>query len=590
MSSNSTADGADPFDHLFARHAWRARAAHVLRRTLHGVALGITLAGASLATTSHFVSSVRPIEKLGFGLVGMMLGAGAALVVARRQAWTDVEVALFFDRRLGTREAIVTALELPHLTTARRVGGRALRLAPPLALRVAILEGRHWALAAAGMAFVLATLVPHPAPIALAKAPGSETLVLTKVKGLERLERLGSLSTRDEAQRDRLLAIAKEARKLREDLAKGLAKRDAQDRTARLADALRAERLTLGSGDERKGLEHAIAVLEREGATRQVAKELGDHDVDAMDRELERHANAREEKDRERAKKALEEAEKAAQAAGASGVARSVAEERELLEKRAARADALREIASALHSKDVAEKLGKLDESPSDANARELADALAEAVSKLSKEEREKLAAKLVEHQAAVAGSRREGASPPPSVRGADLERRLREMAHEDDATKESARDNALASAQQDAEEAANEVSPSPAGSGARRGDRGTDSGEADGRTAGRAGLGGPSGQPGAGSHHDTGRGNHEGAATEHVLSPSFKARARGPLRPGPQMPGSTTAWRPGEAGGTADVRGAGALGTNSSDEISGTERSEVPQEYRDQVHKYFRP
>ena len=55
-------------------------------------------------------------------------------------------------------------------------------------------------------------------------------------------------------------------------------------------------------------------------------------------------------------------------------------------------------------------------------------------------------------------------------------------------------------------------------------------------------------------------------------------------------MPGTTTTWKPGQAGGTADVLGTGAVGRAGQAEVEGAERSDVPQEYREQVHKYFRP
>jgi len=55
-------------------------------------------------------------------------------------------------------------------------------------------------------------------------------------------------------------------------------------------------------------------------------------------------------------------------------------------------------------------------------------------------------------------------------------------------------------------------------------------------------------------------------------------------------MPGMVmgrTAGRPGE---TANTQGSGALGTVAPDEVGGVERSDVPEEYREQVGRYFQP
>jgi hypothetical protein len=44
------------------------------------------------------------------------------------------------------------------------------------------------------------------------------------------------------------------------------------------------------------------------------------------------------------------------------------------------------------------------------------------------------------------------------------------------------------------------------------------------------------------------------------------------------------------QPGETADERGSGALGEAAGSEVGGVERSEVPEEYREQVGRYFQP
>ena len=69
------------------------------------------------------------------------------------------------------------------------------------------------------------------------------------------------MPARDDEQRRRLDAIAKDAEKLREDLKRGLEMREAQDGIAKIREAIAQERLTLGDGEKRGGLESAVRTL-----------------------------------------------------------------------------------------------------------------------------------------------------------------------------------------------------------------------------------------------------------------------------------------------------------------------------------------
>ena len=55
-------------------------------------------------------------------------------------------------------------------------------------------------------------------------------------------------------------------------------------------------------------------------------------------------------------------------------------------------------------------------------------------------------------------------------------------------------------------------------------------------------------------------------------------------------MPGVATGRTAGRAGDTANIRGSGALGDVGPSELGGVERSDVPEEYREQVGRYFSP
>ena len=97
-------------------------------------------------------------------------------------------------------------------------------------------------------------------------------------------------------------------------------------------------------------------------------------------------------------------------------------------------------------------------------------------------------------------------------------------------------------------------------------------------------------GSGGGGHHHDTGTGSHSGHTNEVDTDGTLRSRARGPVNRAPGMPGAAAGWSLGNANGTANVRGTGALGAAGPGEIDGVDHSDVPKEYRDQVKQYFQP
>jgi hypothetical protein len=107
----------------------------------------------------------------------------------------------------------------------------------------------------------------------------------------------------------------------------------------------------------------------------------------------------------------------------------------------------------------------------------------------------------------------------------------------------------------------------------------------------GQPGKGGDDkGSPFAGhTEGGEGPGNHKGA-TGKVEGDELTARATARMNKAKPMPGvvmGRTAAVPGE---TANVRGVGALGGAAAGEIGGVEKSDVPEEYREQVGRYFQP
>jgi hypothetical protein len=418
-------------------------------------------------------------------------------------------------------------------------------------------------------------------------APGESRVTLAQVEGLEASAKLAQISARDDAQRQRLAAIARDAAALRESLRAGMDRRDAQDRLARLREAIDTERLSLGDGARRAGLESAVSRLEQTPATRGAARALGDHDLQEMDEETSRIANAREKHDRALADTAMDEAARAARGAGASDVGAALDAERQLLAKRAAQADALREMADALKQAgalgDEAQRaLDSLDRQGSEESARELAKALAEAWSKLTPEEKARLAAKVAKQraQAAAAAGSASSSAPPPDAK--QLEDEMRAMANDDTESDEARRQAALDAAGAGAAQA--EASLGGAGTGGNQG------GAGNGPSAAQVGGGNASGDgAGGGGGHDFGTGSHAGT-TAKLDGETFRSRAQAHLNAAAGMPSAVTTFSPGRPGDVATALTTGDLRAVGSGQLESVEKSDVPEEYRDHVRQYFNP
>ena len=603
----SIVSGEARFQPLFDQWAGRVRRRLLARRMLTGLAVGLALAVVPAIVawrTRH--GALRPVC-VSLGIIGAVAGA----LVARRKRWSDVDVALWLDDRLETEEAITTAIGLPGagddddfravvVTNATS----ALSKADATRVRPTVLRPLHALAPVAIAALVVLARAPLPPAPVVAQAPGEARVQLAQVEGLKRVAKLAEAHARDPQQRERLDQIARDAEKLRADLEKGMEKREALDRIAKLRDAIAAERLTLGEGEKRAGLEAAISKLQQSETTKDAAKALGDHDLEKMDAEMERIANAREQRDREEAKRTLEDAAAAAKAAGAPDVAKALEDEKKSFEERERRAEALRDLEKAMEAAGVASDEQKseaeaLDRKGTDEAAKKLADAMAKALEKLTPEQRKKLAEKLAK-QAKKGGASQ---SDPQDLKDMakdlstpegqkNLEKELQDMADADDESQEAQGEGQLGDAEEGADGAEGDIN----GEGQQPG-----AGQSPGSGKGHEkmpiplpGNGGSSdangdGPGSEGHHHDTGTGPHNGH-TNQVDADSLRSRARGPISRAPGMPGSTTGWTPGKNGGTANVQGTGGLTAAAPGEIDGVDHSDVPKEYCEQVRQYFQP
>lgn len=602
---------AGRFHDSFERWAGRVRRRLALRRVVAGIAVGLAL-GSLLAALLWWLrlGELRPWAAA-LGLAGALIGG----VVAWRRRWSDADVALYLDARLDAKEAISTAVELrteaERADAAREVvvrhAARALAEGDPKRVRPRVLESWHGLAPVGAAALVWLSLIPlPPAPPAPEPAPGADLIRAENLQGLEKIEALEKLDARTPEQRERLKQLAEEAKKLRADLKNGLEKREALARIAKLRDDIAAERLKLGNEQNRAGLEAAVGKLSQTPQLKNAAKALGDGDLVEFDREMQKLANKTEEEDREAAKKALEEAAKAAREKGSKALAETLEEQRRLFDEREAKGQALRELAEALKGQGkldekTLEDLREFGESGSPEAQKRLAESMEKALQGLSEEERKKLAENLKKRMEEQQKKGQSGVQPLTKQQIEDmakqlaspegqkqLQEQLEELARQDP-SKEAQREQGLDDAERGGAEAQKQLGavpmpseggescPNPKSGGAKPGDK------AGGGPSKNDGKGGP------GSKKDTGEGTHDGK-TDPVPSKELRSKAQARLNPGAPMHGSTLGRAPGRAGDTANQQGSGALGEVAPGEISGVERSEVPEEYREQVGRYFQP
>jgi hypothetical protein len=440
------------------------------------------------------------------------------------------------------------------------------------------------------------SLAPLPPAPPLARAPGVERVQRGNVKGLERIEALREQKGRSPEDERRLRALADEAKKLRGDLAQGMEKREALSRMAKLRDSIAELRSELGKEQNRQGLEAAIAALNEHPELRLAARALGDGDITAFDREMQRQANQAEKQARESARNALEEAARAAREKGAQGLADALKEQRDAFDKRAADADALRELGRALAGKLDAQALEDLKEFGANGDpkaARRLAEAMGKALSKLSDEERKRLAEQLKKQlddspggaptpmtQQELEDMARRLASPEGQKQ---LEEQLRQLANPDPAP-EAQRDGALGDAERGLSEAERGFGMMPL---PMPGNPGEGSGKSPGPGEGNASGKEPGGGPG--SHHDSGTDDHAGQS-QSVTAPELRAKANVQRSGVGPMHAATLGRAPARPGDTANQRGTGSLGSVAPGEVGAIEQSEVPEEYREHVGRYFEP
>jgi hypothetical protein len=598
------------FSRQFGRWAARVRRRALLTSTATGVVLGLLLgAGAAVALWKTGHGALRPWSAA-VGLLGGLVGGA----LGHRRRWSDQQIALYLDGRLQSREVVTTALELRGSGQGAAAllleqASSALEQGDPRAARPPVFRPVHGAGPLAAGAIAYLSVIPLPPAAMVAPPPGIEQVQKAEIKGLEKVEALARLKTPDPEQRRRLDKIAKDAADLREKLRQGAERREALAEIARLQDAIQSERLSLGDGERKQGLEAALDRLSKESLLKDAAKALGDRDLVRFDEEMQKIANSREKEDRERAKKALEEAAEAARKQKAEDVARALERQKELLEKRGQKADELRALGDALKDAVPPDQRKELEQQGIDGkDARKAARAMEDALKKLSPEEKKRLAENLKKRLQQGDLSPQAQDQLRDLARNLDtpegqkqLEEELRRLASEDPDEGAELQEG-LDGAQEGLGQAQGELGAVPLpgqgpgekgqnpgqGQGQGQGDKGQKgdgaSAQGKGNGASQGGEGGPGGDSVRGQKND-----HQGQSKD-VDAPELRARAKARMDGKAPGAGMTLGRTAGREGGTANRQGTGALGQVGPSEVSGVDSNEVPEEYREQIGRYFQP
>ncbi|MCS6898979.1 MAG: hypothetical protein RMJ98_04755 [Myxococcales bacterium] len=581
------------FTRQFRRWAARVRRRALLSSAVTGVVLGL-LVGAGLAALlwKTRYGALRPWSAA-VGLVGGLVGG----VFGYRRRWSDQQIALYLDGRLQSREVVTTALEFRgsnqrSVALLLEQASSALEHGNPRSVRLPVFRPVHSAGPLAVGAIAYLSVIPVPPATIVTPPPGIEQVRKAEIKGLEKVEALARLKTPDPEQRRRLDKIAKDATELREKLRQGTERREALAEIARLQDAVQNERLSLGDGERKQGLEAALDRLSRESLLKEATKALGDRDLIRFDEEMQKVANAREKEDRERARKALEEAAEAARKQKAEDVARALERQKELLEQRSQKAEELRALGDALKNAVPPEQRKALEQEGIDSkDARKAAKAMEDALRKLSPEEKKRLVENLKKRlqqgdlSPQAQDQLRELAKNLDTPEGQkQLEDELRRLASEE--LDEGAElQEGLDEAQEGLGQAQGELGaiPLPGQGSGDKGPKGHGPG-AQGNDTSQGGEGGPGGNSPRGQKN-----NHQGQSKD-VDAPELRARAKARMNGSAPGAGITLGRTAGREGDTANRQGTGALGQVGPSEVSGVDSQEVPEEYREQIGRYFQP
>jgi hypothetical protein len=358
-------------------------------------------------------------------------------------------------------------------------------------------------------------------------------------------------------------------------------RRQAQTRIAELRDQVEALQGELVNGENQAGLTAAVEELRKEASLRPASDALGDGDIVRFDREMRKMATALEKEARDRAREALDRAQRAAGAKRARALSSALREQQRLFERREQASRWLRQLASALPN-DTARALSEANERLTAEQMKQLLDAVDKALESLTAEQRKALG----EHLRKAIENGELGDAPLDQRQLQKLARQLEQgdVAFElQQMLERLAEHGASSKMMQGLEQAESGLSQAeqrlrgivPLPQSAPQAARGDSPGEA----LDPSSQGGPGTGPGAGPH---------AGSTPPVDAPELRAQAQPRLDGELPLRGATRGRSPARPGESALTPFGSDLSGVTADELRGVEHSNIPEEYREQVSRYF--
>lgn len=367
------------------------RAFMLVRTALRYGALAAMVVVASSLVAALVAPELPRVHCLSLLAVGLIAGLVRELI----RLPSSNDIAFYIDRKLEAESSIVTTIELDEddrqrlsdtveLATSKLSTARRRDVWPRFTSRIL------WLYPIAIPCFALVLLLPSIAPIH-STVPGIEEVQVDNPEALSQLERLAEEAVADAERQEQLEELAQQASTLRQLLADSVEQREALDKVADLSEAVERE-IGRETADQRRARDGAIKALSTETT---MAKALAERDLPALDRAIERAAARRETADRARAQKALAAAADAAAGEGDQALSQLLASSERRLKRRSEQARLARELADAMPELEggLSRALESLERDGDGSQLDEaLVDAMAQAWSQLTPEERQRLA------------------------------------------------------------------------------------------------------------------------------------------------------------------------------------------------------
>ncbi len=349
---------SDTFEQIFQRCGSTTQRWLLARSLLTGVTVACTSAAAWMF--GHWLApqdvpalgSVWQLQReTGLSILawaGVTLAGVVPVLLAWLRRPNAERLALYFDRRLESKQCVVSALDPAHTTSftgpLRKRAARLLTEATPARLRPRLLRRWHWLLPLTAVCILVLSRLPDAPTPGLPLPAGSRLLQVHALNDFEPLLNLQDLPALSEADEKALRELSNQARELRDQLELGVTQRKAMSALARMQDTVAEQLRPLSSAPQDPGLQAAVAALRDNPTTAGAAEALMRGDLQQFDQEMRRLSSAEERASRQEARAALAQARAAARPHASQVANRLLSEQLSAFDSRADASEQIRNL------------------------------------------------------------------------------------------------------------------------------------------------------------------------------------------------------------------------------------------------------